>query len=422
MPSDHLRNLIGFIEASPTSYHAAAAMATTLTAAGFTEVNEQSPWSQVPQTGFTRRDGALLAWRQPAVWNSATGLKIVAAHTDSPALKVKPGSEYSRAGARMLETEVYGGPILHTWFDRDLAVAGRLVNTAGQVQLVRTPGRLRVPTLAVHLDRSVNTELAIDAQRDLNALTGLVHPDVDYDELLSGLAEQCGWQAADVAGYDLFCVPAEPPALLGLRNELLASYRLDNLASTHSCLAGLLAATATDQVQIFVAFDHEEIGSITPSGASGSLLADVLRRLSAAHGLSSDQHLAWLARAIALSADVTHGLHPARTDRYDPIVWPVLNGGPVLKWSAPMRYTTDATTMAAWQRACTNAGVEHQVFVNNNNVRGGSTIGPLMASRLGVRTVDAGIAVLSMHSARELCGADDPQRFTKVVTEFLLLD
>lgn len=420
MRTDHIADLMAFLADSPTSFHAVEQVADRLSSAGHEELDVTQAWQQLPTMGFVQRDGAIIAWCQPAEWTSDTGLRIAAAHTDSPALKLKPAGGFARSGFKLAEVEIYGGPILHTWFDRDLAVAGRLVDREGATHLVRTRAFVRVPQLAIHLDREINSELSINAQRDLNAAFGMGAA-CDPGELEALVAAEAGLEPDDVLGHDLVLVPAEPPALLGVTEELLASYRLDNLLSVHSCLVGYLAAENTADVQVYVAFDHEEIGSGTPTGASGPLLSHVLRRLSLAQGFDEDAHLAWLARGFALSADVGHGVHPNRPDRHDPQITPQLNAGPVLKWSAPMRYTTDGLTWAQWTRACELAEVPNQVFVNNNTVRGGSSLGPLLATRLGVRTVDAGIPVVSMHSARELCGAHDPAWFAQLTTAFLSL-
>lgn len=420
----HVTPFVDFIEASPTSFHTVDAIAIRLNDAGFVGIAEGSGWNELPANGFVRRDGALIAWRQPARWTNTTALRIVASHTDSPALKLKPRGSGCVAGFRLAETEIYGGPIIATWFDRDLAVAGRVIDARGGVHLVRTPGFARVSTLAVHLDRALRTELTVDPQRDLNAIVCIDDSGgpADGDELKALIAEQAGLETHQIAADELFLVPAERPALVGLHGELLASYRLDNLASVFSTLSGLLQSDVGEHVQVMAAFDHEEIGSGTASGASGPFLAQVLRRLSLANGFSEDEHLAWLARAVALSADVAHGVHPNRSDRHDPIVQPRLGSGPVLKWSAPMRYATDAVSMHAWTRACAAAGVDYQVFVNNGNVPGGTSLGPLLATRLGIHTVDAGVAVVSMHSARELCSAADIGRFAELSAGFLQLD
>lgn len=424
VPHTHAAAFIDFIEASPTSFHAARTIASQLTIAGFHEVFETSAWRRPPENGFVRRDGAVIAWRLPKTWTGTTALRIVASHTDSPALKLKPRGVGSRGGYLLAETEIYGGPIVPTWFDRDLALAGRVIDTEGGIHLLRTPGFARVSTLAVHLDRELGRNLPVDAQRDLNAIVCLDSSGdpVGGDELAAVIAEEAGLEPDQIAAEELFFVPSEPPALLGLHSELLASYRLDNLASVFSTLSGFLTSVGGEHVQLLAAFDHEEIGSGTPSGASGPFLAQVLRRLSLANGFSEDDHLAWLARAVALSADVAHGVHPNRPERHDPVIQPRLGGGPVLKWSAPMRYATDAVSTAAWTRACAAAGIDFQVFVNNGNIPGGTSLGPLLATRLGIHTVDAGVAVMSMHSARELCAVADIACFAQLSAGLLQLD
>lgn len=413
--ADLVPDLMRYLDASPTPQHAVAVAADRLIEAGFTELDIEQPWDAVPERGVVRRDGALLAWRVPAEWTPSTGLRIIAAHSDSPTLRLKPKGGYLRAGFQQANVEVYGGPLLATWFDRDLAVAGPVVDLGGQVHLVHTEPLARVSNLAIHLDRDALTGAQIDPQRDLMVSWGL-GSDAD---LVGYVASQAGLGADDVAGFELSLVPTEPAALLGADRELLASWRQDNLLSVHAGLSAMLAAAATDDAQLFVVYDHEEVGSHTVTGASGALGADLLRRLSVAHGYRPDDHRAWLARGWQVSSDVAHGLHPNRPDRHDPVAWPLLGGGPVLKWSAKARYGTDATSMAIWTRACRAAGVASQVFVNNNTVPGGSSLGPLAATRLGVRTVDVGTPILSMHSIRELSAPSDQVGLTRVMREFL---
>ena len=410
----HTQDLIEFITESPTSFHAAATLAKRLTEAGFEKLAMTEPWDGVPATGFVVNDGNVIAWRAPQTWSATTGLRIIASHTDSPALKIKPNAGFDRFDSHQVEVEIYGGPQLHTWIDRDLCVAGRVVDVDGAVHLVHTAGFARVPGLAIHLDRSAREDFHIDVARDINVLVSQIDAATGpIESVVSGIAPE------KIAGHDLYFVPSEPPALLGLQAEYLASYRQDNLLSVHGGLVGLLNAEASDNVQVFVAFDNEEVGSETVTGACGPMLDHVLRRLAAAHGYGVDDHLAWLARGVAVSADVAHGIHPSRPDVYDPIDHPVLNGGPALKLSAKHRYATEATTAAAWTIACRAANVPVQVFVNNSNIVGGSSLGPLMATQLGVRTVDVGVPVLGMHSVRELCGVTDQQLFAKAVASFL---
>ena len=404
-----------FLDTSPTAYHAVDGLANRLLAAGARELVIDEPWPDAPRLGFVRRGGALHAWRLPQAWSRSTGLRVFAAHSDSPALACKPRGDYARSGQLMIDVEVYGAPMLHTWFDRDLAVAGRLVDLTGRCHLVRTYALALVPGLAIHLGRDANNDFQIDRQRDLMATWGL-----GYDgNLLEFVAAGVGLGFDRVAGQDLLLVSAEPSARLGAHGELLVAARLDDLLGVHAGLTAFLAAPVTQDVQILAIHDHEEVGSQTAAGASGPLAGQVLRRLSAAAGLPPDAHLAWLNRGWQLSADVTHGLHPNQPERHDPIVQPRLGGGPVLKWSAAARYGTDAETMAIWRRACQAAEITDQVFVNNNSVPGGASLGPLAATRLGVRTVDAGVPILGMHSIREQCAPADQAAFIAVGTAFL---
>lgn len=410
-----VQDLIRFIGASPTSFHATVSLTERLETRGFTRLLMTDPWEELPAQGFVVVDGSVIAWRTPRRWSSAsTGLRIIASHTDSPALKVKPNAGFDRFDSHQVGVEVYGGPQLHTWIDRDLCLAGRVVDIDGQVHMVHTQAFARVPGLAIHLDRGQRENFHIDVARDINVLISQVTAENGPIESVAS-----GVEPDRIAGHDLFFVPSEAPAVLGLGAEYLASYRQDNLLSVHAGLLGFLAAERSDAVQVYAAFDHEEIGSGTVTGASGSLLEHVLRRLSAGFGASMDAHLAWLARGVAVSADVAHGIHPSRPDVHDPMAHAVLNGGPVLKVNAQQRYATDATTAAAWTIACRDAKVPVQTYANNSNILGGSSLGPLMAMRLGVRTVDVGVPVLGMHSVRELCGIGDQKLFARAVEFFL---
>lgn len=414
MPSAYVNDLITFLDSCPTSYHAAQRCADGLAACGYACLAETELWTELPARGYVKRDGAILAWVAPVQQVPDAGLRIYGAHTDSPALKVKPGGEYVSAGFAMTNVEVYGGALLHTWFDRELRLAGRLVDAQGDVHLVASGPVAWVPSLAIHLDHSVNESFQIDRQRDLMPVYGLGDASISaYAAGLAGLDEQ------EVLAADLFLVAAQVPELIGVNQELLVGPRMDNLLSTHAGLAAMRTAQASDAWQIFVAFDHEEIGSGTASGACDSLLADVLGRIARLSGLDADGCAAWLARAVCVSADVAHAVHPNKTDHYDPCARALIDGGPVIKWSAPMRYATDATSTAVFVRACQRAGVNHQVFVNHNNIPGGSTIGALLATRLGIRTVDVGIPIMGMHSIREICASGATQEFSRVISAFL---
>lgn len=402
-PSSHLDDLAAFVTASPTSYHAASSMASRLADAGFVPVDEKGRFPRGAGRFFVVRHGAVIAWRQPERIDDATGLRVVGAHTDSPALKVKPEASFSFRGWGQIAVEIYGGALLNSWLDRELGIAGRIITRDGAQHLVRLDSVARLPQLAIHLDRSVNDGLRLDRQTHTQPVFTL---DAEPD-LLAALAEQAGVRSSDVLGHDLFTYLSQPPARFGLRNEFFASSRLDNLSSTHAGLTAIEDLGEGDDLVVLAAFDHEEIGSATSSGAAGPFLEDVLERIASVAGCDLDATKALLARGSCVSADAGHLVHPNYSQHHDPHVDLVPNGGPMLKVNANQRYATDAVGEALWLQACEAAGVPSQVFVSNNAMPCGSTIGPITATRLGITTVDVGVPLLSMHSAREMGGVKD---------------
>lgn len=415
MPSEHINDLAAFIDASPTSYHAAVELALRLEAAGYVRQRETAAWDASPGGHYALRDGAVIAWRVPESWQPAHGYRIVGAHTDSPGLKLKPNPVLASAGWTQLGVEVYGGPLLLTWLDRELGLAGRVVTRDGTVHLVRTGPLLRVPHLAPHLDRTLADHVQLDRQTHVQpVLTVGAAPDVP-----KLLLDAAGVPDAELAGYDVFCYVVQPPATFGPAGEFLATGRLDNLSSVHAGLRALLnGASVGDAVAVYAAFDHEEVGSATRSGASGPFLSDVLSRTSTALGLSSEEHQRALAASTCVSADAGHAVHPNYANHHDPGNRPLPNRGPLLKLNASQRYASDAVGSGLWYRACHAAGVPVQEFVSNNAVPCGSTIGPLTATRLGITTVDVGIPLISMHSAREMCGVEDPGLLARALASY----
>ncbi|WP_136313262.1 M18 family aminopeptidase [Actinomyces procaprae] len=424
-------SICGLVTASPTSYHAAAEVARRLDAVGLTAIDEHEPWgADLPRRGYTIRDGAIIAWLLPERLGADAGLRIVGAHTDSPALRLKPRAAMVRDGVQLLNVEVYGGPLLNSFLDRELGLAGRLVTRDGATRLVRTGPIARVAQVAPHLHRSVNDSLHLDRQAHLLPLWTLADPS-DVAAARPGpdaperyLCELAGIDPADLAFADILTYPTEPPARFGRRGELLASSRLDNLSSVHAALVALEALAregadigTTDPI-VFVANDHEEVGSGTRAGAAGPFLETVLERLARAMGVADDAYPALLARSLCLSADAGHAVHPNYPQLHDPAVRPVLGGGPLLKINAQQRYATDAAAVAAWMRACRAAAVPTQDFVSNNAVPCGTTIGPLTATRLGIPTVDVGQGLLSMHSQREMCAVADGGRLARAMHSY----
>ncbi|MFF8814155.1 M18 family aminopeptidase [Streptomyces pactum] len=418
----HTDDLLTFLAAGPSPYHAVAHAAERLEKAGFRQVEETEPWEGGAGGRYVLRGGAIIAWYVPEGAGPATPYRIVGAHTDSPNLRVKPLPDTGAHGWRQIAVEIYGGTLLNTWLDRDLGISGRLSLRDGGERLVRVDRPLlRVPQLAVHLDRSVNTDgLKLDRQRHLTPIWGLGEP--REGDLIRFLAEESGLEAADVTGWDLMVHSVEPPAYLGRDRELVAGPRMDNLLSVHAATAALIAVAGRPDatcIPVLAAFDHEENGSESDTGAQGPLLGNVLERSVYARGGSYEDRARAFAGTICLSSDTGHAVHPNYAERHDPSHHPMPNGGPILKVNVNQRYATDGRGRAVFAAACERAGVPWQSFVSNNAMPCGTTIGPITAARHGITTVDIGVAILSMHSARELCGAEDPHLLATALASFL---
>jgi len=423
---DHVHDLAKFVSASPSSFHAVAEAARRLDEAGFSQLHETDDWNgartRKAAKCYVIRDGAIAAWIQPAKATATTPFRILGAHTDSPSFKLKPKPSIGNEGMLQAGVEVYGGPLLNSWLDRELELAGRITFSDGTTELVRTGPFLRFPQLAIHLDRGVNDKLTLKRQMHMNPVFGLGESaDSDLLGLLASRASHDGHtrSAAEVDGYDIVVADTATPAVFGLDEQLFASGRLDNLSSVHAGLVALLSLNPKlDHIPVFVAFDHEEVGSATRSGAGGPFLADLLARIGAGLGGSDTDRMRAVAASWCLSSDAGHAAHPNYPERHDPANRPRLGGGPLLKINANQRYATDGPGAAEWARACRQAGVDYQEFVSNNDMPCGSTIGPITATRLGIRTIDVGLPLLSMHSAREMCSVSDPLTLSTAIGAF----
>ena len=403
-----LDDLIAYLDDSPSPWHAAASSVRRLSAAGFTELALDEPWSLAPAKGFVQRGAAVVAWSAP-LGAVAAPLRIVGAHTDSPCLRVKPLPDAGGHGWKQLAVEVYGGALLNSWLDRDLGVAGRLVLHDGSAALVLVDDAVaRVPQLAIHLDRDVNERgLILDKQTHMSPVWGVGSP--TPGEFAAWIADRAGVARGAVATWDLCLFDRTKAQVLGPAGELLAAGRLDNQLSCWAATTAICAAAGPSASTAVIAlFDHEEVGSESTSGAAGPLLEHVLERLALAADADRGQFLAQLAASSCISADNAHSVHPNYPERHEPGHRPVVNQGPAIKLNSNQRYATSADTAAMVQRVFEAAGVPWQMFVSRNNMPCGTTIGPITATRLGIGTVDVGIAQLSMHSARELCGTKDP--------------
>lgn len=415
-PDNSIDDLISFLDASPSPWHAVESTIDRLS--GFERLDETADWANIPASGYVVRGGAIIAWQLPADASPTSGFRIAGAHTDSPCLRVKPNPDASTLDWKQLGVEVYGGILNNTWLDRDLGIAGRVVGADGTVSLVdvRDPVA-RVPQLAVHLDRGVNDNgLKLDRQQHLTPVWGVGTS--HSGDFAQWIGAQAGLDTAP-AWWELCLYDVQGAALIGADQSMLASGRLDNLLSCWAATHALVAAEPVDHIAVAVFNDHEEVGSSSASGAQGPFLAVVLERLvTALGGDRTDYHRA-LAASACVSADNAHAVHPNYVEYHEPNHLPMINAGPALKVNTNQRYATNAETAALFQRACDDAGVPWQVFVSRNNMPCGSTIGPITATQLGIDTVDVGVPQLSMHSARELCGSEDPTHLARALASFL---
>jgi aspartyl aminopeptidase len=409
------RDLLAFIDRSPTPWHAVAETARRLQKAGFRELREADEWALVSGDRCTVvRGGSIAAFAVGGEPLATAGYRIVAAHTDSPNLRLKPNPDVIVEGARQLGVEPYGGVIMATWLDRDLSLAGRLALADGSNVLVDLERPLlRIPSLAIHLNRSVNTDgLVLNPQRHLapiwalEAATGLA----DIRELV--VRARPGLAAKDVLGMDLCLYEAHPGILSGASEELLHVGRLDNLGSCHAAVTALAAAAGRGlaATAALVLYDHEEVGSRTAQGAASSFLRSVLARVAGATGSGAQGLERALSRSWLVSVDMAHAVHPNYADLHEPQHKPRLGGGPVVKTNHNQSYATDGQTAAYFVGACRRAGFEPQHFVTRSDLPCGTTVGPITAAELGVRTVDVGNPMLSMHSAREMAATTDVRR------------
>ncbi len=413
-----LTDLIDFLDASPSPWHAVDSTVDRLV--GFRRMEETDAWVDVPTNGFAVRGGAIVAWKMPTTSVPAHApFRLVGAHTDSPCLRVKPNPDAGGYGWKQVAVEVYGGILNNSWLDRDLGVAGRVVAADGSTSLVNVREPIaRVPQLAVHLDRDVNVD-GTRARHPAAPVTGLGYRDLDRRRVRRlDRQRRRARRAAGVVGavslrrpgrdaprcrpFDAGIGPTRQPAVL-----------LGGGAGARSMPIPL------DHVAVIVLNDHEEVGSSSATGAAGPFLQSVLSRLVDARGGTDDDLQRSFAASSCVSADNAHAVHPNYPERHEPGHRPIVNAGPAIKVNSNQRYATSATTAAEFQRACERAGVPWQVFVSRNNMPCGSTIGPITSTRLGIATVDVGVPQLSMHSARELCGAADPLHLRDALVEFL---
>ncbi|PCM46169.1 M18 family aminopeptidase [Marinobacter sp. ANT_B65] len=416
------KDLLKFLNASPTPWHAVETMKKQLDAAGFEELDEKDDWSlELNHSYYVVRNGSsIVAFRTGSRDVSVSGLRMVGAHTDSPCLKVKPNPELRRKGFFQLGVEVYGGVLMNPWFDRDLSLAGRVTFLDAHNKVSDTLVDFHkpvafIPSLAIHLDREANSGRTVNPQTDLPPVMMQVQEGdaTSFNELLSQqLADESGIKVRKILGYELSFYDAQDAGFVGLRDEFIASARLDNLLSCYIGLQALINASG-DEPALLVCNDHEEVGSVSSEGAQGPFLTAVLDRWCGAGKAKA------IARSMMISADNAHGVHPNYMDKHDENHGPILNKGPVIKVNHNQRYATNSRSAAVYRHISDELGLPHQTFVVRSDMGCGSTIGPLTAANIGVTTLDIGVPQFGMHSIRELIGTEDGFTLFQVLTGFM---
>lgn len=425
---DFARDLIDFLYESPTAFHAVKSVKERLNKAGFMEVKEEDKWKLEKGGKYytTKNNSALVAFVVGNGEIEEQGFKLVGAHTDSPGFRVKPNAEITVENSYVrLNTEVYGGPILSTWFDRPLAIAGRVVLKGESILYPKTTfininkPLLIIPNIAIHMNREVNKGFDINAQKDTLPVLSLVNESLENGNyLLNALAEELKVSKEEIIDFDLYLYEYEKGSIIGLNNEFISSGRLDDLQMVHAGIEALIKADITKGTNVMVCYDNEEVGSSTKQGADSDMLSNILERIVLSQGKGREEFFRALAKSFIISADNAHAVHPAAPEKHDPTNRPLMNKGPVIKINANQAYTTDSDSDAVYEEICKSAGVPVQKFVNRSDLRGGSTIGPINSTHINIRSVDIGNPTLAMHSIRELAGVEDHTYVMKSFIEF----
>lgn len=410
------RSLMEFLDQSPVNFLAVKTVSRHLDEAGFTKLNPRDAWQLKPGGKYyiTKNSSAIFAFVVTTEGPTA-GFRIISAHSDSPCLRIKPKAEMlSEGGVVKLNVEVYGGPILYTWFDRPLSMAGRVMLRTDDPLHPRTEilkfdrPLLTIPHLAIHFNRAVNEGNPLSKQKDMLPVIAIVKDAAEKDNLLlRTVADALGCRMEDIIDFDLSLFDTTPACLVGLDEEFLTSGRLDDLSMVHGAMTALLETTSTAQTRVMAIFDNEETGSGTKQGAASPVLQQLLRRIVGCLGGGEEEYLRSVDASFMVSADNAHAFHPNYAEKYDPTNHPVVGGGPVIKINANCKYMTDADSSAVFRVICEKAGVPCQYFVNHSDVAGGSTLGNILTSQIDLRGVDMGEAIWAMHSVRETMATRD---------------
>ena len=422
------KNLIDFIYESPTAFHAIETSEELLKVNGFKKLEATEKWN-IEKGGkyyTTKNSSAIVAFTVNTDDLTKDGFRMIGSHSDSPSFRVKPNPEMEVEKTYLkLNTECYGGPILNTWLDRPLAIAGRVIlkgdNILKPVETLVNINRpvCIIPNLAIHMNRSINEGVALNKQKDMLPFVGLLNETLEKDNfLLNTVANELGRKSEEILDFDLFLYEYEKGSLIGVNEELISSGRLDNLAMAHASLHALINAEAKSGVNMTVVFDNEEVGSSTKQGADSNMLINILERISLCLGQDREDFLRSLYSSFMISADLAHAVHPNVTEKHDPTNRPIMGRGPVLKINANQAYTSDSYSISLYKTICKEAGVNYQEFVNRSDERGGSTIGPISSTHIHIPSVDVGSPILAMHSIRELGCVEDHMDIYKTFKKF----
>ena len=424
-----VKRLLDFLDASPVNFLAAQNIATELEKAGYRKLDPREPIGNVKagdKLYVTKNDSSVYAFhigRQPM---AEAGFRMICAHCDSPTFRIKPNAEMlCEGGIVKLNTEVYGGPIMSTWFDRPLTIAGRVI-VRGQDALnpqtlllhVKRP-LLQISNLAIHFNRQVNDGVKLSKQKDMLPILGIINDELEKGNLLMNIiCSELSIKPEEVLDFDLYLADATPACTFGVHDEFLSSGRLDDLSMCFAGLEAMIDTDTADATKVLAIFDNEETGSQTKQGAGSPFLAMMLQRIALAQSGSAEAWYQAIERAFMISADNAHAWHPNYSEKYDPTNHPVLGGGPVIKFNAAQKYASDAVSAAVFAEICREADVPCQRFVNHSDVAGGSTLGNILASSIPLRGVDMGNAILAMHSCRETGSVADHLYTVKAFTQF----
>ena len=416
---DISRDLIHFIAKSPSTFHAVRGIKAALLYAGFTEIREEDTW-QIEKGGkyvVTRNGSALMAFTVPQ--EGAEAFHITASHCDSPTFKIKENPEIADGPYVKLNVEGYGGMIMSTWLDRPLSVAGRLLVTENghlAEKLVAIDGTMLViPSVAIHMDRSVNQHKEWKVQKDMLPLYGMTGAKTPFMDVIAAAAKV---KAEDILAHDLILYSRVPGTIWGEEREFISSPKLDDLQCAFACFRGFTQGQKEKYISVYALFDNEEVGSATSQGAGSTFLANTLERLARSLGYSYDETMAMIARSFMISADNAHSVHPNHPEYADPVNRPVINGGIVIKYSAAQKYATNAFSAAYFKKLCKDHDIPTQTFTNHSDNPGGSTLGNISNTVIAMLTVDIGLPQLAMHSSYETAGVKDTAYLVDAVTKF----